>query len=183
MTEKNISCFLCLYTKTLSYNEIIPTPLEAHQRSYLGSMSFNQATPSILAAAKITVAFSNLYGLSFVNILMTKKRLARKAKAEGKAFDRYESSDMRTADRLSGNLLEWYPVFMSPLWALALTGLLDDTCIAVSWTYISLRVLYAGLILKHGVSRSGMNPSLWISTFPGYACLLFLNVRAMTLFF
>lgn len=148
------------------------------------NMSLHEAaTPGTLAAAKITVAFSGLYGLTFVNILISKKRMSQKAKAEGKTFNRYESKDMQTADRLNGNILEWYPVFMGPLWALAFTGLLDDTCVAVAWTYFGLRVLYAGLILKNGVAQSGINRSLWVSTFPGYACLIFLFIKAMRLFF
>lgn len=126
--------------------------------------------------------------MTFVNVLVTKVQLLQQAKAEGKTFNRYETKGggggpMQVADRLNGNFLEWYPVFMSLLWALALTDQLNDTCIVVGWTYVALRALYMGLILKYGVGQSGMSPALWTSTFPAYACLLYLLAHAMKLFF
>jgi hypothetical protein len=151
-------------------------------------MSLHDVSPSILHAARITTAYSTLYCMTFVNGLVTKKRFAAKYKAQGKTFNRYESLEMQTADRLTQNILEWYPVFMSPLWSLAMTNqLANDTtvtgniCVLLAWTYVGLRTWYFGLILKHGVNKSGMNVSLWKSTFPGYACLAFLHFHALKL--
>lgn len=153
-------------------------------------MSLHDVSPSILHAARITTVYSTLYFMTFVNGLVTKKRLAAKYKAQGKTFNRYDSLEMQPADRLTQNFLEWYPVFMCPLWSLAMTHQLAEdnrvvgnVCVLVAWTYVGLRTWYFGLILKHGVNRSGMNAPLWKSTFPGYFCLAFLHFQAMKLLF
>ena len=145
-------------------------------------MSLNQVSPSILSAARITVAFSGLYALTIVNVVVCKFRLLRKAKSEGESFNRYESKEMHTADRLSGNFLEWYPVFMGPLWAMALCGSLTDSGIHAAWTYDGLRGLYFILMVTFGVGTSGMNPVLWLSTLPAYCCLGVLFAQALKLF-
>jgi uncharacterized MAPEG superfamily protein len=121
--------------------------------------------------------------MTIINVVVAKVTLALKAKSEGKSFNRYESKGMQTADRLSGNFLEWYPIFMGPLWALALTDQLSDASIISAWAYVGLRGMYFALMLKHGVCSTGKNRSLWISTFPAYACLAFLHAQAMRLFF
>jgi MAPEG family len=168
-------------------------------------LSSNQhgLAPSILHAARITIAYSTLYFMTFVNGLVTKKRVAAKYKSQNKTFDRYNSPEMQSADRLTQNFLEWYPVFMAPLWSLALTDQLVvtvarteenndsnndhnniSTCVSISWLYVGLRVWYFYLILKHGVNKSGMNKSLWKSTFPAYFCLAYLHfVAIQRLFF
>ena len=145
-------------------------------------MSLDQVSPSILSAARITVAFSGLYGLTIVNVVVCKIRLLRRAKSEGEPFNRYESKEMHTADRLSGNFLEWSPVFMGPLWAMALCGSLEDSGIHAAWAYLGLRGLYFALMVTFGVGTSGMNPILWISTLPAYGCLVFLFAQALKLF-
>ena len=112
------------------------------------------SAPGITTAARCTVVFAFLYSLTFVNVLASKKRALRKAKRSGnsKGYDRYASPDMRDADRLQANLLEWCPLFLGPLWSLAATGNLDDgLSAAVCWTYLGLRAVYMVLVMKYGV--------------------------------
>uniref|UniRef100_A0A7S2YMZ8 Uncharacterized protein n=1 Tax=Entomoneis paludosa TaxID=265537 RepID=A0A7S2YMZ8_9STRA len=137
--------------------------------------------PGILAAAQITAAYSTLYSMTFVNILICKKYYAKQARARGQDFDRYTSLDMRPADRLQANFMEWTPAFLGPLWSLALTHQLDAGACIMAWTYLGLRTLYFGLVLNYGVHPTGMNRPLWAATFPGYACLTYLQIQALRL--
>ena len=135
---------------------------------------------SVIQAAQVTVAYSGLYGMTLFTQFVKKKLIHAKKIKEGKVFDRYNSIEMRPYDRLTMNYLEWMPVFLCPLWSMAATDTLTDTSITVAWVYISLRTMYFGLVLKFGVNISGHNAPLWISTFPGYGCLIYLLFRAAT---
>ena len=130
-------------------------------------------------AARLTVIFCALYGMTFVNVLRVKKVLFRQARKAGRTFDRYTDPKMRVADRLQANLLEWSPIFLGLVWSLGVVGALEGVVLGASWTYLGLRALYIGLVLQKGVSTNGMNRHLWISTFPGYACLLYLLAAAV----
>jgi hypothetical protein len=155
------------------------------------------------AASQITVTFCGVYFLTLLNQFVQKRLLVARYKREGRAFDRYEAAEMRHHDRLTANMLEWTPCFLGPLWCLAVNGrssrssggpvlaedttvtslsssasLLSDTCVAVAWTYVGLRILYFGLILRYGVAGSGQNVALWAATLPGYACLMYLLAQA-----
>jgi len=130
-------------------------------------------------AARITVVFVILYVVTFVNIAVSKKRLLRLAHQEGKVFDRYESSGMQTADRLQGNILEWSPIFLGLVWSLASTSNLSFNCVVASWMYLVARAFYIVLVLNRGVAADGVNSSLWISTTPAYACLLYMMQHAI----
>jgi len=126
----------------------------------------------------LTVGFSSVYGLSMIHQIIIKKRLILRYKQMGKPFDRYSSSEMRHTDRIAANILEWSPVFLGPIWSLALTERLDDTCVTVAWAYVGLRGLYLCLGAMFGVAKSGRNKALWVATFPSYACLSFLLGRS-----
>ena len=130
-------------------------------------------------AAQITVGYCGLYSMTMLNQSIQKQLLIRQAKQEGKVFERYKSPAMLTHDRLPANFIEWMPAFLGPLWCMAATDTLSDQSVKVAWTYVALRVLYVGLIAKYGVHSGGRNVSLWISTFPGYGCLLYLLVAAV----
>ena len=132
-----------------------------------------------LQAAKLTVVFVLLYALTMVNIVVAKKRLLRQHQQEKKVFDRYQSPQMQTADRLQGNFLEWAPIFLGLLWSLAATSNLSKASLVAAWLYLALRLLYVVLILKHGVATNGANRPLWISTFPSYLCLLYMTQQAI----
>ena len=134
---------------------------------------------NLLRAARLTVAFLFLYMLTFFNILKTKNHLIREASLHGKIFDRYSCPQMQTADRLMGNFLEWSPIYLGLVWSLAATGNWTRMTIAAAWGYIGLRGIYMVLLLQHGVAANGRNKSLWISTFPSYACLLWMMIHAI----
>mmetsp|Transcript_4817 Transcript_4817/g.12253 ORF Transcript_4817/g.12253 Transcript_4817/m.12253 type:complete len:148 (+) Transcript_4817:218-661(+) len=134
----------------------------------------------IRAAARLTVIFCALYGATFANVLRVKKMLFRQAREAGRTFDRYTSLQMRVADRLQANLLEWSPIFLGLVWSLGVVGALDGVALWTAWIYLSLRALYIGLVLQEGVSSSGMNRHLWISTFPAYACLITMSIAAIS---
>ena len=142
-----------------------------------------EPSPDVRKAAQITVVFCMMYGCTFINILINKKRSYHMAMEAKKEYDRYTSPAMRTSDRLQQNLLEWSPIFLGLLWSLALTNSLGATSSYVCWAYIALRALYAVLIFRFGVQSSGMNKALWASTFPAYGCLIFLSTRAIRLLF
>ena len=147
-------------------------------------MGNEPSSPDIVKAAQITTVFSFMYGCTFINVLISKKRCYRNAKkTNNKNYDRYTSPDMRPADRLQANFLEWSPVFLGLMWSLAATNNLGTTGTSMCWTYIALRGLYVVLILRFGVSTSGNNVSLWASTFPAYGCLMYLSFRAIRLLF
>jgi uncharacterized MAPEG superfamily protein len=132
-------------------------------------------TVGIFAAARITLVYSTIYSVTMVNQVVSKKMLHRKL---GKSFDRYNSLEMRNADRLTGNFLEWTPLFLSPLWSMAMTETFSDVSQTMAWTYLGLRMLYVGLSFKYGVNEQGHNVSLWASTLPSYICLIYLLVAA-----
>ena len=138
---------------------------------------------NLRSAGQATVAFLTLYSSTFVMVLMRKKTLFYAAKAAGKRFDRYNSPEMQVVDRLQGNFLEWSPVFLGLLWTLATAGALQGTTLTVAWGYVALRGLYLALILRHGVSANGANKALWPSTFPAYACLLYMLAQAVPVLF
>jgi len=138
----------------------------------------------LLTAARITVVYLMLYGTTFANTNLAKKRAAR----QHRNFDRYNnnSPSMLVADRLQGNFLEWSPVFLGLLWSLAATFHLSSTTAAAvaAWIYVALRALYIVLILlRRGVNSQGRNSQLWISTFPAYVCLLCMLIEALKAFF
>jgi uncharacterized MAPEG superfamily protein len=143
--------------------------------------SFNNNT-SLLTAAKITVAYSTIYSLTMLNQVVQKKRLYKKYASKNNSFDRYNSVEMRDADRLTGNFMEWSMVFLGPLWSMAAIEALSDTVVFMAWTYVGLRVLYVVLSIRHGVNSQGLNKPLWLATFPSYPCLayiLFASIRAV----
>jgi len=134
----------------------------------------------LLTAARITVVFLMLYGATFANINMAKKRAAR----QHRNFDRYNNSpSMLVADRLQGNFLEWSPMFLGLLWSLAATSNLSSTAAVAAWIYVALRGFYIVLIRRRGVNSQGRNSQLWISTFPAYVCLLCMLIEALKAFF
>jgi len=135
----------------------------------------------LVAAARLTVVFVLLYASTFVNVLVTKKRLLRQARRDNQAFQRYASPRMHAADRLNGNFLEWSPVFLGLLWSLAATSNLARPSVTAAWAYLGLRALYVALVLRHGVASDGMNKSLWISTMPAYLCLAYMFKEAIRL--
>lgn len=132
---------------------------------------------NIQEAARITVGFVALYSVSFWNILISKKKCL--AKAKGKPFDRYTDPGMHVADRLQANLLEWSPIFLGLVGALAATDNLSTSCIRASRAYLVFRGVYTALVLKYGVRRNGLNKQLWIATFPAYGCLTWLSQHAV----
>lgn len=133
----------------------------------------------ITKAAQITLIYTTLYLMTLMNVVVTKKRCLRQARQTNKKFDRYASSLMRDADRLVGNFLEWSPIFLGLLWSMAATSNLSHSCVNVAWTYVVLRALYITLQIRYGVASDGLNKPLWISTFPGYGCLIYLFVQAI----
>ena len=139
---------------------------------------------SLRAAGQLTVAFLCLYGSIFVLILLRKKHLSRKAKANKTKFDRYKSFEMHVVDRLQGNFLEWSPLFLGLTWSLAAVGALCETLTLIAaWMYVAVRFLYIILVLQNGVAQDGLNKALWPSTFPAYACLLFMAFRAIAVLY
>jgi len=141
-------------------------------------MSTFSSDDGLRKAGQITVAFLTLYWVTFLNILRTKRRLLRQAQATNKTFDRYASPQMRNADRLNANFLEWSPIFLGLLWSLAATASLSRSSVAVAWTYVGLRTLYIVLLITYGVASDGLNKALWVSTAPAYFCLMYLWVQA-----
>ena len=144
---------------------------------------------ALVAAAQITVVFTILYALTFVNGLITKRLLlaretaSRQNNDNEKPYDRYTHPDMRNADRLQANFLEWSPIFLGNLWSLAVTGNLTPRCVTASWTYVGLRALYIVLMKRHGVASTGKNTALYPSTMPSYVCLLYLLQHAVRVLF
>uniref|UniRef100_A0A7S4KCQ9 Uncharacterized protein n=1 Tax=Odontella aurita TaxID=265563 RepID=A0A7S4KCQ9_9STRA len=136
---------------------------------------------SIHHAARVTVAFSLVYTSTLVLQIVVKKTLLRKARKENKAFHRYSSANMRNADRLVTNLMEWSPVFLAPLWSLAMTDRLGGSTVTAAWAYVACRGAYVVLQVKHGVAEDGNNVPLWASTFPAYGCLLYLLGKSVPL--
>lgn len=135
----------------------------------------------VTKAAQITVVFTMLYTLTFVNGLVSKKRFLRQARRANKKFDRYSSPLMQSADRLQANFLEWSPIFLGLLWSLAATENLSKSSgtVIAAWMYLKFRALYVVLVLRHGMAADGMNRSLWMSTMPAYLCLMFLAQQAI----
>ena len=140
----------------------------------------------VVKAAQLTVAFVILYKICMMNILRMKiqcinnvNKQRQRGEKEAQQFDRYSSPAMHTADRLVGNFLEWYPMFIGLVWSLALTGNLNTTCYVASWLYVILRGLYIVLILQYGVATNGINTSLAISTIPSYICLIIMCCEAI----
>jgi uncharacterized MAPEG superfamily protein len=148
----------------------------------MSNSSLSDSNADLIKAAQITVVFTALYWLTFINVLVTKRRLLKQARLARKEFDRYTSQQMRNADRLVANFLEWSPIFFGLLWSLAATANLSkSSSVAVAWTYVGMRALYIVLVLMHGVSSDGMNKALWISTTPAYFCLMYLTLQAFRL--
>jgi uncharacterized membrane protein len=137
--------------------------------------SIHATSSSITAAARITMVYTGLYTMTMMNQVVTKKRLHRKL---GDKFDRYGSFEMRNADRLTGNFLEWSIVFLGPLWSMAMTDTLSDMSLNTAWAYLGLRLIYVGLSLRYGVNEHGSNKPLWASTLPSYVCLIYMIVAA-----
>ena len=129
--------------------------------------TISSSSQSILGAARVTVAFTSVYIVSMLYQIISKKRLLRKARLKGEPLNRYGHPELHNADRLVANLLEWSPIFMAPLWCLAVTDRLDQSCMHFAWAYVLLRGMYVCLLIKFGVNRNGNNTQLWISTLPG----------------
>ena len=92
-------------------------------------MSAISSSPqSILGTARVTVAFTSVYIVSLCYQIICKKRLLRKARLKGEPFNRYGHPELHNADRLVANILEWSPIFLCPLWCLAVTDRLDQSC-------------------------------------------------------
>jgi hypothetical protein len=151
-------------------------------------------------ASQITLTYCGVYSLTIVNQLIQKVSLYAQYKKEGKVFDRYTAIEMRNADRINSNMIEWTPLFLTPLWCLALnssstnhhhhqdggdgtanttSSLLTDTCVTVAWMYVGFRILYFALVCKYGVSSNGRNVPLYGATFPAYGCIVYLTVSAV----
>lgn len=130
------------------------------------------------SASRLTIGYTIVYSIAMLNQVVTKNMLIAK---HGKSFDRYQAPEMRSADRLLGNLLEWTPIFLGPIWSLSSSQLLSERHVAVAWTYIGLRALYVGLVRSFGVSGNGRNTPLWAATFPAYGCLSYLLFQATSL--
>ena len=114
-----------------------------------------------------------------VHQIVAKWRLIRQKKKKGEVFDRYGCPELLSADRLVQNMLEWSPLFLGPVWSLAATNQLDESCLTFAWGYVGLRVMYLFLVVKYGVARSGLNKPLWGATIPSYVCLIFLWRRSL----
>ena len=139
-------------------------------------------TPTMLMnASKVTVAYSTVYWICMLNQVATKQRLIRKYKAQKETFERYNSPEMRDADRLVANFMEWTPVFWGPMWSLTAASRFDDTAVKAAWTYVGLRAVYAALLMKYGVSSAGVNKPLWAATFPAYICLIYIWIQSLKL--
>ena len=132
-----------------------------------------------IKAAQITVSYCGVYSLTLISQVVAKKRLHKQAIKEGKTFERYKAPGMFPYDRMTANFLEWMPPFLGLLWSMAATETLSNRSVHVAWAYVGLRALYVGLVWRCGMLTTGYNPSLWASTFPGYACLLYLFVAAI----
>lgn len=130
-------------------------------------------------AGRITISYCGVYALTLLSQIVVKKRLHSQAKKEGKVFERYKAPGMFPYDRMTANFLEWMPAFLGPLWSMAATGTLTDRSVTMAWVYVGLRALYVGLVWQWGLRTTGYNPSVWISTFPGYGCLLVLLVESI----
>ena len=155
----------------------------------------NNNSGDLFHAARITVIFLMLFTVAFLNVLICKRRGLRQWEKDKKddknnkmvsyCYDRYNDPSMQAPDRLVGNLLEWSPMFLGLLWSLAATNHLTSTgADRAAWIYVALRALFEALVLQHGVRSNGMQKHLWISTFPAYACLLFMaHVAVRELFF
>jgi uncharacterized MAPEG superfamily protein len=138
----------------------------------------NALDDDVTKGAQLTVIFTLLYSFTFVNVLVTKKRLLKQCEAAKEQFDRYSSPQMRPADRLQAHFLEWSPMFLGLVWSLAATSNLTPVLPAAQ-LYLGLRALYIVLILRFGVATNGLSKPLWASTFPAYACLLYMAQDAI----
>ena len=138
-------------------------------------------SPDVLIACHNTAAFTIVYMTALLFQVFTKQYLIQQAKKNNTRFDRYTSVAMRSPDRLVANLIEWSFVFLPLLWTLAMTDKLSSessVVVMAAWTYVALRALYVVLVARHGVSDTGRNKALWISTYPAYVCLAVMLVKA-----
>lgn len=140
----------------------------------MDSSTTNDNGDQLVTAARVSIAFLCLYALTFAIVLVAKIRGIVQAKSAGKAFDRYTSNDMHTADRLNANFLEWAPMFLTILWSLAATSNLSPGCVTAAWLYVTLRAFYIALVFIFGIAKDGMHQQLFISTFPAYFCLIYM---------
>ena len=131
---------------------------------------------SMIRASQISISIAAVHGMAMFVQLVRKMRLIRK---HGKSFDRYNSLDMHSIDRMVANLIEWSIIFLPLVWSLGVTGNLDDTATRTSMTYVGLRGFYVALVSTFGVRRNGINVPLWIATFPSYGCLTVLLFKAL----
>jgi hypothetical protein len=136
--------------------------------------------PQLVDVTQITLWYTILYFATLVNQFLHKKYYQRLYRRSGKRLDRYNSQEMQNPDRLTGNFIEWTPVFLSPIWCLSITRTLSSQSIHVSYAYLALRLFYFALSIKYGVSYDGNNKPLWISTFPAYVCLFYLYKEAIS---
>lgn len=142
------------------------------------------SSPDVHEACRITIVFTILYTACLVNQTVNKYVNISRAKQAKENFDRYNSLEMRSADRMLANMMEWSFVFFPLLWSLALTGRLvssGDDALKWSWRYIYLRGLYIILSIRYGVASNGKNKPLWVSTFPAYVCLLCMFKKAIVI--
>ena len=136
---------------------------------------------AIAQATRITVAFTAVYSSALFLQVVTKQRTIIQHKQAKKQFDRYNSPALLHVDRLVANMMEWAFIFLPLLWSLAVTDRLDDGAARASWFYVMTRALYVVLVMKVGVATSGRNKGLWMSTFPGYVCLIVMMKKALPL--
>eukprot|EP00035_Acanthoeca_spectabilis_P026464 m.462791 g.462791 ORF g.462791 m.462791 type:complete len:148 (-) comp22795_c0_seq1:1368-1811(-) len=134
-----------------------------------------------LSASRITLSFLLVYLSAIIVQIVTKIRLSKEAQAAGKQFNRYDSPSpaMHAADRAVGNLLEWSPLFLGPLWVLAALSALDGIVLAASWGYVFCRVGYLALATSNGISLAGRQTGLYAATVPGYICLMVVLGKAL----
>ena len=107
--------------------------------------AISSSSQSILGAARVTVAFISVYIVSLLYLIYCKKRLLRKARLKGEPLNRYGHPELHNADRLVANLLEWSLIFLGPLWCLAVTDRLDQSCHL--WCIVPLELHHQTLII------------------------------------
>lgn len=139
--------------------------------------------------ARITFGFGMAYFGSLLVQMYTKLKLAVRARSEGKPFARYDGSnvEMVVADRCSGNLLEWTPMFLCTFWpALLLShaARADATnLVRLGWTYVAFRAVYPLIAGHGGIGRSGARPLVLLATVPAYLCLAYFSYVTVRLGF
>eukprot|EP01116_Phalansterium_solitarium_P003159 TRINITY_DN1381_c0_g1_i1.p1 TRINITY_DN1381_c0_g1~~TRINITY_DN1381_c0_g1_i1.p1 ORF type:complete len:152 (-),score=46.88 TRINITY_DN1381_c0_g1_i1:91-546(-) len=139
----------------------------------------------VIGAARVTVAYALLF-VVFVNIQLfakvasaRKHRAAKKAGKTEAAYNRYDTSrdlTLHVADRIVGNYVEWASVFLATFW---LCVIVTGQGLVEGWIYVIARALYPLLAFYGGVTLQGAKPLIFLSTVPGYGCLISLFLRLL----